>query len=123
MTVLTNKNARVSQPLELPSECVPLSFFSVPSVFSVPSALDFSFFFQLLTLNFQPPVSSESPIFQFHFSNFRFLLSMHWILPRFPFLAQAPHRLAQTHRQRRNRFHWPLPPLPGSAALFSVAFL
>src|SRR5260370_36016658 len=104
MTVLTNKNARVSQPLELPSECVPLSYCSLPSVFSVPSALDFSFFFQLLTLNFQPPVSSEPPIFHFHFSNSRFLLSMHGILPRFPSPAQARPRPAQTHRQRRNRF-------------------
>jgi hypothetical protein len=29
---------------------------------------------------------------------------VHGMLPRFPFLAEAPHRLSKPHRQRGNRF-------------------
>src|SRR5258708_17820772 len=36
--------------------------------------------------------------------SFFFLRPMHGIALRFPMLAQAPYRLSQAHRQRRNRF-------------------
>jgi hypothetical protein len=63
--MLTNKKRPLSRPFKMPLDFSSASFFSAHSEFSVSSALDSFFFFQLLTLNFQPlPVT-----------NFPFLLS------------------------------------------------